>query len=470
MFLEHFKLSLQPFGVTPDTRFLYLSQTHREALASLLYGIQCGRGFSALVASPGMGKTTLLFRLLALMEGNTKTAFLFQTLCTPEEFLRSLLADLGIEDEGGDVACMHAKLNAYLLEESRNGRRVVVVIDEAQNLDERVLEVLRMLSNFETPSKKLMHIVLAGQPQLAEKLSSERLTQLRQRISIVARLAPFAAAETREYIEHRLRMAGTRTDKPVFSETAYAMIAEQSGGIPRNINNLCFNSMTLACALQRPKVEASMVQEAINDLDLKVIASPNAPEVRRQPQLFSTFAGAAEPYSHRRYGLGLAIGILISLVWVTGQVLRSNRPIALQSTATVSQQKTNSQKANGGSGAYPVANVPAPLEAQAQNRTEEKALPQPIPEAISAAQVPPRRTGGSASDALAVSPGRPSAGDGRITGVSSRGFIPSPQELQRSKHSLTVKSFADEQRHQKARAAPREEHVPLEPTPQGEKP
>src|SRR5215470_16026441 len=196
MFLDHFKLSVQPFGVTPDGRFLYLSQTHREALASLLYGIQSGRGFTALVAAPGMGKTTLLFRILSLMARNTKTAFLFQTLCAPEEFLGSLLADLEIENDSADLARMHAKLNAYLLQESRNGRQVVVVIDEAQNLDERVLEMVRMLSNFETPAKKLMHIVLSGQPQLAEKLASERLTQLRQRISVIARLAPLNAKET----------------------------------------------------------------------------------------------------------------------------------------------------------------------------------------------------------------------------------------------------------------------------------
>src|SRR5215467_2392709 len=281
MLLEHFKLRVQPFGVTPDSRFLYLSQTHREALASLQYAIHSGRGFTALIAAPGMGKTTLVFRLLDLAAKNTKTAFLFRTLSAPQEFLGALLADLEIANEGCDVSRMHAKLNAYLLQESRNGGEVVVVIDEAQNLDERMLEMVRMLSNFETPGKKLMHIVLSGQPQLAEKLASEGLTQLRQRISVLARLAPFSAAETREYIEHRLHVAGAASEKPLFSDQAYALIAEQSQGVPRNINNLCFHSMSLACALQRPKVDASMVQEAINDLDLKAIVSPKTAEVLR---------------------------------------------------------------------------------------------------------------------------------------------------------------------------------------------
>src|SRR5262249_13912849 len=156
------------------------------------------------IASPGMGKTTLVIRLLDLVAKSARTAFLFQTLCSPNEFMRALLADLEIDDEAGDLASMHTRLNTYLLRESSNGRRFVVVIDEAQKRDEGLLETVRMLSNFETQGKKLMHIVLSGQPQLAEKLASERLTQLRQRISIVARLAALTAGETRQYIEHRL--------------------------------------------------------------------------------------------------------------------------------------------------------------------------------------------------------------------------------------------------------------------------
>jgi len=425
MFLEHFKLSVQPFGVTPDARFLYLSGTHREALASLHYGIHSGRGFTALIAAPGMGKTTLLFRLLGLMARNTKTAFLFQTLCAPEDFLRALLADLEIEDEGVDLARMHTKLNAYLLRESRNGRQVVVVIDEAQNLDERLLEMVRVLSNFETPARKLMHIVLAGQPQLAEKLASERLTQFRQRISILARLAPFNAAETREYIEHRLRVAGAAADKPLFSDKAYALIADHSRGIPRNINNLCFNSMSLACALARPKVDALMVQEAINDLDLKAVPLPKAPEVR-QPSRPSAFAGLRELYTRWRYSRALALAILISSVLAFVQVLRLNDRISMPVPATVSQHETS-----GGSEISPIPNVPVP---QIHNPTEKKEPLRHTADPISVAQVPRQKTEGNERSRLAVSTSR----------------------VSRLKHSGIVELP--------------EERVPFAPAPQGDKP
>jgi general secretion pathway protein A len=226
--LEYFNFSVEPFGVTPDPAFLFLSPTHREALASMLHGVRSGRGFTSLIAQPGMGKTTLLFALLRNLEGTARVAFLFQTLCGPREFLRALLDDLGVEDEGTDITKMHSKLNQFLLRESLQGRQLVVIIDEAQNLDAQVLEVVRMLSNFETANRKLMHVVLAGQPELAEKLASEKLAQLRQRISIVARLSPLNSWQTREYIEHRLRIAGFASGEPLFTKEACAKIADHS--------------------------------------------------------------------------------------------------------------------------------------------------------------------------------------------------------------------------------------------------
>src|ERR1700719_5094616 len=168
MYLEHYGLVEEPFGVTPDPRFLYLGPKHREALASLLYGTESNRGFLALIAKPGMGKTSLLYQYLESLRGKARTAFVFRTDCDSREFIRHVLLDLGIDVTGKDLPTMQEALNQVLAEEMRAGRRFVLVIDEAQNLEEKVLESIRLLSNFETPWMKLMQIVIAGQPELAK--------------------------------------------------------------------------------------------------------------------------------------------------------------------------------------------------------------------------------------------------------------------------------------------------------------
>lgn len=267
MFLTYYGLREQPFGVTPDPRFLYLSPSHREALASLIYGIETGRGFLSLVAPPGMGKTTLLFHLLEKFRSTARTAFLFQTQCNSREFMRFLLAELGYDAEEQDFVHMHEEFNKHLLREARAGNRFIVVIDEAQNLEPSVLETVRLLSDFETPRAKLMQIILAGQPELADKLSKPRLLQLRQRISVLTGLKAFSLHETRDYIQHRLR-AGGYQGAPLFAPDALVRIADFTGGIPRNINNLCFNCLSLSCALQRKTVTGEIVEEVINDLDI----------------------------------------------------------------------------------------------------------------------------------------------------------------------------------------------------------
>jgi type II secretory pathway predicted ATPase ExeA len=268
MVLDYYNLREQPFGVTADPRFLYLSPTHREALASLCYGIKSGRGFMSLIAKPGMGKTTILFQLLDQLKDSARTVYLFQTLCQPEDLLRGLLRDLGVSDDSGDVVHMQDQLNQVLLSEARQRRKVIVVIDEAQNLQDSALELLRMLSNFETSSDKLMQIVLGGQPQLRDKLALPHLLQLRQRMSIFARLHPFNREETHLYIENRLRVAGYNFERPLFTSSAQALIAKYSEGIPRNINNICFNALSLGWVQKQKTIEKEVVREVLNDLDL----------------------------------------------------------------------------------------------------------------------------------------------------------------------------------------------------------
>jgi len=285
MVLEFYNLREQPFGVTPDPKYLYLSPTHREALASLEYGISAGRGFLGLVAPPGMGKTTILFHLLQRLNQTARTVFIFQTHTSPRDFLRNLLSDMGVPDCDRDLVTLQAELNKMLLEEAKAGRRVVVVVDEAQNLEDPVLEHLRMLSNFETTSEKLIQIVLAGQTQLADKLASPGLVQLRQRISIMGRLAPFDGEETERYINHRLEVAGFDSQLPLFTRAALRLIAEASGGIPRNINNICFNALALGCANQQRTIPSETIREVCHDLDLDTVQrrAPRVLAVQTRP-------------------------------------------------------------------------------------------------------------------------------------------------------------------------------------------
>jgi general secretion pathway protein A len=267
MFLEFYGLREQPFGVTPDPRFLYLSPAHREALASLYYGIESGRGFLALIAKPGMGKTTLLFHLLEKFRHSARTVFLFQTQCSSREFMRFLLAELGVDSHDQDFVRMHEEFNKVLLQEARAGRRFILVVDEAQNLDATVMETVRLLSDFETPRAKLLQIILSGQPELADKLASRNMPQLRQRVSLLNKLMPLSVDETRRYIEHRLSVCGHHGPLP-FSAEALERVARFTEGIPRNINNFCFNALSLGCALRQPVIDLTLVEEVIQDLDI----------------------------------------------------------------------------------------------------------------------------------------------------------------------------------------------------------
>jgi general secretion pathway protein A len=277
MYLDFYGLKEEPFGVTPDPRFLYLSPEHREALASIYYGIEAGRGFLALIAVPGMGKTSLLFHLLERFRSSARTAFIFQTQCNSREFMRFLLNELSCETgRGTDPVAMHEEFNRMLLHEARAGRRCIVIVDEAQNLDPSVLETIRLLSDFETPRAKLLQIILAGQPELANKLARPSLAQLRQRISLIGRLGTLPAAETRNYLNHRLKVAGLNNGHQVFTDDACALIAELSLGIPRNINNLCFNALSLGFALQQKTIGADILREVVADFDLSKLITPSA--------------------------------------------------------------------------------------------------------------------------------------------------------------------------------------------------
>jgi type II secretory pathway predicted ATPase ExeA/outer membrane protein OmpA-like peptidoglycan-associated protein len=278
LLLRHFGLRENPFGVTPDPRFLFMTRTHREALASLVNGIECGFGFQVLVAQPGMGKTTLLFDFLERFH-SSRTAFLFQQQDNSGEFLQSLLTELKSESEETSKAKLYGQLNHLLSEAAQTRERVIVVVDEAQNLGDPLLETLRQLSNFETARAKLLQIVLAGQPQLAKKLARPEQEQLRQRVSTIARLSPLSLDETRTYLNHRLAVAGYR-GPGVFTPAAVQSVWSSARGIPRNTNTLCFNSMLLAYAQSAKRVNELAVEEAAHDLDLDFVLADMAGQRR----------------------------------------------------------------------------------------------------------------------------------------------------------------------------------------------
>ncbi len=265
MFLDFYGLREQPFGVTPDPNYLYLSRTHGEALRALQDGIKADRGFMALIAEPGLGKTTLLYRLLEELRNTARSVFLFQTQCDSREFFRYILSELGITTPRMNLVAMHNKLNEVLFTEMLAGRRFVLVVDEAQNLEEPVLETIRLLSDFETPHAKLLGIVLSGQPALAEKLAKPSLSQLKQRIAVVRRLEPLNAEETSFYISYRLKVAGYSGSR-LFEPEALALIHQRTQGIPREINNLCFDALTLGEARKSLTITGEIAREALANL------------------------------------------------------------------------------------------------------------------------------------------------------------------------------------------------------------
>jgi general secretion pathway protein A len=383
MVLDYYRLEEQPFGVTPDSRYLYLTPKHKEALNSLVYGIEAGCGFVALIATPGAGKTTLLFEMLNILRDKARIVFLFQTISTPLDLLRSLLSGLGVRDLQASLVEMQIKLKDLLTEQYRLGKRVVLVIDEAQNLDDSVLELVRMLSNFETSRDKLIQIVLAGQPQLADNIGSPELVQLRQRISIFARLNAFTPEETALYIQHRLRVAGYNSDMPLFTKDALALIALCSEGIPRNINNLCFNSLSLGSALQQKPIDRDIVRQVIADLDFgpwrkRSSLPPLKPEERATPLKVLEFSAVSKSSSVFAGWPPKAAIAAVVLLALGGALFESQRwlgrPAASQPASTVVAKPA------------PVASVqPAPPSAGQRDTAAPTAAPSPtLPDPVAA--------------------------------------------------------------------------------------
>ena len=266
MYLTFYGLKEKPFNATPDPKFLYLTPGHREALAQLLYGVQENKGFIVLTGEVGTGKTTLLRALLQRLDGNTAVAFIFNSMLPFDGVLEYMLEEFGIAKTAGTQAQRLFALNNFLIERRRVSQNTVLILDEAQNLDPPTLEQVRLLSNLETPSDKLLQILLVGQPELRAKLQLPKLRQLKQRIGLSCSIPPLTPEETRKYIRMRLRIAGARA-LGIFTDRAVGRIAEYTGGIPRLVNIICDHCLIIGYADQERRIDRDIVSQAIEYLE-----------------------------------------------------------------------------------------------------------------------------------------------------------------------------------------------------------
>ena len=280
MYRAYYGLARRPFEMTPDPAFLYLGETHREGLATLVYGVQSGKGFVLLTGEVGTGKTTLLHALLGQLEADTASAFVFNPRLEPLDFFRVLLDEYGIEVECRTKAEYLLALNEFLIERLGQNLKTVLIIDEAQTLFPEMLEEVRLLSNLETPTSKLLQIVLVGQPELVELLARPELRQLRQRIVLRHQLRPFDARETDAYVDERLALAGY-TGKGIFDRSARRELYALTAGVPRLVNVVCDGALLLGYSRQLAGIGASAIREVAADLGL--LAAPVAsPRVQDQ--------------------------------------------------------------------------------------------------------------------------------------------------------------------------------------------
>jgi general secretion pathway protein A len=265
MYVEHFQLTELPFRLSPDPAFMYLSHIHSRAKAYMESTIWFTDGFVVITGEIGAGKTTLIETFLKEIEQDVVIAQINQTQVTPIEFLQAALTQFGFSPFRMRKAELLATLNNFLIEQYANGRKVLLIIDEAQNLSNKVLEEVRLLSGVETTKEKVLRIILAGQPELNAKLDSSELVQLRQRVRLRFHLTALSEPDTEEYVRHRLRVAGAG-DRDIFEPETFPILFRYAGGIPRLVNMLCDTAMIAAFAQDRHTVSAEDVRSAVNEL------------------------------------------------------------------------------------------------------------------------------------------------------------------------------------------------------------
>ena len=267
-YLEHFHLDEQPFRLTPDPEFLYWSKQHARAKAYMESTIWLADGFVVITGEIGSGKTTLLQSFLSELDDDVVYAVVSQTQLTPTEFLQAVLTEFGFKPFKKRKVELLDMLNMFLIEQYASGKKVVLIVDEAQNLSKKVLEEIRMISGIETHKEKVLRIILAGQPELKRTLDSPSLKQLMQRVRLRFHLGPLDRRELREYVECRLKVAG-RHDRGLFSDDTFDILYRYSGGVPRLINTLCDTALLCAFADEKTVIDKNIIMAAVEELNWK---------------------------------------------------------------------------------------------------------------------------------------------------------------------------------------------------------
>ena len=269
MYLEYYGLKEPPFNITPNPRFLFFSAKHREAFNHLLYGIRERKGFVQLTGEVGSGKTTLCRALLEQLGSRFSTALILNPVLDADQLMKAVAMELGLQVKGLDRLETVAEINRFLLQQVEHGKDTVLIIDEAQDLTRELLEQVRLLSNLETDERKLLQIVLMGQPELRDRLNDPSLRQLRQRITIRYHLNPLKRNEIGQYVQHRLQVSGAN-GAPYFTPAALWRIYRYSRGIPRLINAICDKCLLAGYVEQRDKIDFRMVGRARRELEGQV--------------------------------------------------------------------------------------------------------------------------------------------------------------------------------------------------------
>jgi general secretion pathway protein A len=266
VYQEFYGLTDAPFDITPNPRFLFYSEKHREAFNHLLYGIRERKGFVQVTGEVGAGKTTLCRAMLEQLDGKFSTALILNPVLNADELMKAIATEFGLTVRGLDRLDTLSALNHFLLEQVQQGKDSVLIIDESQDLTDDLLEQVRLLSNLETDNRKLLQIVLLGQPELRERLNNPRLRQLRQRITVRYHLRPLSRFEVTKYVHHRLQVSGAN-GAPYFTPPALWRVYHYSHGIPRLVNAVCDKALLAGFVRQSERIDFQMVGWAVKELE-----------------------------------------------------------------------------------------------------------------------------------------------------------------------------------------------------------